>query len=246
VKVSFKSRHTSTSRLSSTMPRETKGSMPYGKETFTPLDLTEQWKSRLNNEKMGFARVDMTGTNTSLSMVWAPDSSLDNQDGRGRGSRRRQSEFRLMYDLGYRGDRLQPTGTLPGLGGRASEAGPATAAARAQDRPGSHASMRADPAYATPRSTTQESQWLTPSIKDEILRLRGAEAERVRLSRAAELRKVGEIYLRTGNLAAAKSHFVRAEQLLGMDAQRYQMHRDHLYASVEYRMSEIPRGDSFL
>ena len=76
--------------------------------------------------------------------------------------------------------------------------------------------------------------------------MRGEEAERVKVSKAAELRKIGEVYLRTGNLAAAKAHFARAEKLLGMDAQRYQMHRDQLYASVEYRVSEVPRGDSFL
>lgn len=68
----------------------------------------------------------------------------------------------------------------------------------------------------------------------------------MRLSRATELRKVGETFLHAGNLQQAREHFGRAERLLQMTDEKYAKNRAELNASVEYRMMGLPRGDSYL
>lgn len=76
--------------------------------------------------------------------------------------------------------------------------------------------------------------------------MRHRRLERTALAHASELRKIGEGYLRAGNLREARQHFQRVDVLLQMDAGKYQRHRQALCASSEYRLTGLPKGDSYL
>jgi hypothetical protein len=75
---------------------------------------------------------------------------------------------------------------------------------------------------------------------------RHRQLERTALTHASELRKIGEGYLRVGNLREARAHFQKADQLLQMDAGKYERNRQALCASSEYRLTGLPKGDSYL
>ena len=76
--------------------------------------------------------------------------------------------------------------------------------------------------------------------------VRRRQLERTALAHASELRKIGESYLRAGNLREARQHLQQADALLQMDAAKYARNRQALCASSEYRLTGLPKGDSYL
>lgn len=191
-----------------------------------------QWKNRMHNERTGLPGVDISGATASVALIWCPDSDIHLTEPRPCGSRKKQSELRLMYDLGCR---KPPAHAVSNEGSARSGKAPADASSRVQhaardDSTAAHGAAHADRA----RGAAADDGASARALED------------VRISRAAELRKVGELFLKAGNLREARSHFARAEALLGMDAAKYNAHRQAIRASALFRISGLSPSDSFL
>lgn len=146
-----------------------------------------------------------------------------------------------MYDFGYRrglAEERAGLSTAPSVvGTKPPQARAGSPGTESQGR--RHARSQLDDEVSVAGS-------LTESMQQEIRAVRARELELVRVSRAAELRKNGELFLRAGNLKEAKAHFKQAEALLQMTANKYAMHRQALNATAQYRLTGQEPTDSFL
>ena len=109
----------------------------YGKERANDMAQTVMWRARLHNERTGMPKADISGANTSISLVWNPASK--HQDTYQLQSHRRVSQLKQVQDFG--------------LGGGAPAASPAPAASQSFEAAvrSLHAPRGAPPAAAAPQ-----------------------------------------------------------------------------------------------
>ena len=143
------------------------------------------WRARLHNEHSGMPKTDMSGANTSVSLLWCPNSTA--ADNYVLSSRRRVSQLKQVQDFGA-----------------SPRAPPASSAAPQSARSSSAAA--AAPLVPTPRSGVGQ---LAPPAPRGFL-----DQESARLQASAHARQLGQTFLRNGNLSMAKVYLARAEQIL--------------------------------
>mmetsp|Transcript_20520 Transcript_20520/g.62581 ORF Transcript_20520/g.62581 Transcript_20520/m.62581 type:complete len:206 (+) Transcript_20520:112-729(+) len=184
--------------------RVSNGELPnYGRQHHNPLQQTEQWRARCKNERTGSHKTDFSGNNASLSLIWNSSSDAGEQR-----AARRVSDLRMQNDFGMHVQQ-------------------AKANAMASNRP--IVTDRHIPAAR--RSTLQhyvragsvmgtEAATYSPVNANTSQEERDARAAENLLAQAAKERERGTNYLRVGNLAQARKHLARAEELLQLDGSK--------------------------
>ena len=84
--------------MSRNSPRSEGHCALYGREAPNPMASTNNWRARLHNEHAGMPKADMSGANTSLSLVWNPASK--HKDPYKLMSHRKVSDLKLIQDYG--------------------------------------------------------------------------------------------------------------------------------------------------
>ena len=70
----------------------------YGREAPNEIMLTNNYRARLHNEHTGMPKTDISGANTSVSLLWNPVSK--HQDAYMQASHRRRSQLKQVQDFG--------------------------------------------------------------------------------------------------------------------------------------------------
>ena len=77
----------------------------YGREPANDTALTHMWRARLHNEKSGMPKADMSGANTTISLVWNPGSK--HKDAYQLSSHRKISQLKQVHDYALEEGLLQ-------------------------------------------------------------------------------------------------------------------------------------------
>ena len=85
----------------------------YGREQASEHANMSTWRARLHNESAGMPRTDISGANTTLSLVWNPSST--HKDVYKLQSHRKTSQLKMIQDFGGRaaGVPVQPAAPPP-------------------------------------------------------------------------------------------------------------------------------------
>ena len=161
----------------------------YGRERRDEIQNVTLWRNRLHNEKAGMPGTDVSGANTSVSLLWCPNRSDDAVYGQY--SRKRASDLKQVQDFGRR------------TGSAASSSSVAPAAAAEAPPPPMPRAGRYPSLEAPVPPSSSAASFL--NVEDN------------RLQAAAHARSLGQTFLRAGNLTQARLHLQRAEKLLQVD-----------------------------
>lgn len=171
----------------------------YGKTYHDPLAQDAAWRSRIASEGVGVRTIDQSGSSTAISLVWCPSVKPD-FSGK---SAKRPSELKVIQDLGKglasMSPRLQPP---------ASAAAPAAVPLR--DVTGR---VPADFYRSESRASFRSESRVSRTSVDTAF----INNENARLAAAANERKLGQTYLKVGNLVEARKHLAMAEELLNLE-----------------------------
>lgn len=172
----------------------------YGKQHHDPLAQDAAWRSRIASEGVGVRTIDQSGSSTAISMVWCPRSKLD-FSGK---SAKRPSELKVIQDLGKG---LASTN----VAGPRLEA-PATAAPAAVPLREITGRDAADFYRSESRASFRSESCVSRASVDTAF----LNNENTRLAAAAHERKLGQTYLKVGNLVEARKHLAMAEEMLNL------------------------------
>ena len=163
----------------------------YGRDPPNASALMANERARMHNEKMGMPRTDMSGANTSLSLVWNPRSTASAENKYDLKSHTRVSNLRLVQDFGANNILRNSI---------------RTASPRAPTPPPALTAIMREP---------------PPHLSGPIGPRAFLDTETSRLQASAHARKLGQTFLLAGNLTMAKAYLARAEQILQVQERFY-------------------------